>query len=334
VSSRILDIPSRTALAAAVSASGLCGRVAATDLVPLARRGLAHLHWRIRGRGLVLRVPVGREPDLLARQAETFRRMAPSGHTPRLHGVVAASDRLPGGALVVEEIRGRDPVVPRDLPALAAALAAIHGLPLPPEAARAPLASPAEPFQATLATIERHLELAWPSLPADVRAPLAAARDEARAYAARHAAALAAAPRALVITDAHPRNFIVRADGRAICVDLEKALYGAPAIDLAHATLPAAVAWGRAGERLTAADRQRFLAAYFRRRGPAAAQAIEPWLGPMSALVWLRTTAAFAAFQAGGAARILGPDARRIAQRAITSALDPKALAAHRPQWA
>ena len=333
MSNRVPKIPSRAVLAHAVTGSGLCGKLAATDLVPLARRGLAHLHWRLRGKGLLLRVPVDGVPDLLARQAETFRRMAPSGHTPRLHGVIAASERLPGGALVVEAVRGRDPVVPRDLLAIAAALAAIHDLPLPPPDARPPLLSPADPFQATLATIERHLDLAWPALPAAVRAPLAAAREEARAYAMQHAAALAAAPRALVITDAHPRNFIIRADGRAICVDLEKALYGAPAIDLAHATLPAAIAWGRAGERVTQADRQRFLAAYFRGRGPAAA-AIKPWLGPMTSLVWLRTTAAFAAFQTGGAARILGPAARRIAERAIARALDPKELAAHRPEWA
>ena len=331
MSNRVANIPSRTALAAAVTASGLCGKVASTDLVPLARRGLAHLHWRLRGAGLLLRVPVVRDGHgaaSLAQQAETFRRMAPSGHTPRLYGMVPVSERLPGGALVVQAIRGRDPLVPRDLPAIAAALAAIHDLPLPPAGERPPLASPADPFAATLATIDRHLDVAWPSLPAGVRDPLAAARDWARAYAAQHAAELAAAPRTLVITDAHPRNFIISTDGRAVCVDLEKALYGAPAIDLAHAVLPAAIAWGRAGERLTPADRQRFLAAYFRRRGPAAARAIEPWLGPMTKLVSLRTAAAFAAFRARGAARILGPGARRIAERAIARALDPKALAA------
>ncbi len=325
--------PSRTALAAALTAQGAYGDVAASDLIELPHRGLAHRHWRLRGRAILLRVPLAggaAAAGTLETQAEAFRRLAPSGHAPRLHGVLAPSPRLPGGALIVEQVRGRAPVVPRDFPALAAALAAIHELALPPAGARAPLPSPPEPFAATRATIERHLEIAWPSLDEPVRTQLAAERDWARAYAADHAAALRAAPRTLVVTDAHPRNFILRADGRTVCVDLEKAMYGAPGIDLAHAMLPAAIAWGRAGERITEADRERFVNVYFAKRGRGAEAAMRPTLAAMQRLTWLRTTAAFAAFRAGGAGRVLGPAARRLAARAIARALDPKRMEADR----
>lgn len=323
--------PSRTALAAALTAYGAQGPVAAGDLIELPRRGLAHRHWRLRGRAALVRVPLaGGSREGLEAQAEAFRRMSASGHAPRFHAVVPPSARLPGGALVVEEIRGRAPVVPRDFGALAAALAAIHDLPLPPAAARPPLPSPADPFAATLATIERHLDLAWPTLDPTVRGELAAEREWARSYAARHAPTLGDGPRALIITDTHPRNFVMRADGRAMCVDLEKAMYAAPAIDLAHAMLPAAIAWGRHGERVRAADRERFTAAYFARRARVVEAAMRPTLAAFQRLIWLRTTAAFAAFRAGGAGRVLGPAARRLAARAIAETLDPKRLAASR----
>lgn len=332
MSSRIPP-PRRTALAAALAADRAYGAVGAGDLVELPHRGLAHRHWRVRGKAVLLRVPLAGGTGAamaLERQAEAFRRMSASGHAPKLLGVLAPSAGLPGGALIVEEIRGRAPVVPRDFAALAAALAAIHDLNLPPSSGRAPLPSPDEPFAATLATIERHLESAWPSLNAAIRTQLAAERDWARSYAARHGAVLRKAPRTLIVTDAHPRNFVLRADGRAVCVDLEKAMYAHPAIDLAHATLPAAIAWGRAGERVGDADRERFFAAYFDRRGRAVEAAIRPTLPAIQRLVWLRTTAAFAAFRAGGAGRVLGPAARRLAARAIARALEPRRMAADR----
>jgi hypothetical protein len=313
-----------------LSAHGAYGAVAAGDLVELPHRGLAHRHWRLRGQHVLLRVPLAGGPAaaaVLERQAATFRRLSASGHVPQLYGVLAPTPRMPGGALIVEEVRGRAPVVPRDLPALAQALAAIHALPLPPERARAPLAAPAEPFAATLATIEHHLATARPTLSPALGTWLAAELAWARGHAALHAGELRRSPRALIVTDAHPRNFIVRADGRAVCIDLERAMYAAPGIDLAHATLPAAIAWGRQGERVTAADRERFLAAYFARRGRDAEAAIRPTLPALERLIRLRTTAAFAAFRASGAGRVLGPAARRLAERAIARALDPKRLA-------
>ena len=322
-------LPTRTALAAALTAQGAYGPVRAGDLVELPRRGLAHRHWRLRGHAVLLRAPLlggDTAAAALARQAEAFGRMSASGHAPRLRGTVMPTARLPGGALIVEEVRGRAPVVPRDFAALAAALAAIHALPLPPEAARAPLPSPVDPFADTLAIIERHLDRAWPTLNHAQRTRFAAERDWARRTAAEQGRALRAGPRTLVVTDAHPRNFILRADGRAVCVDLEKAMYGAPAIDLAHAMLPAAIAWGRQGERVTPADRGRFLNAYLKRRGMDAAEALGPRFDLWQRLTALRTMAAFAAFRASGAGGVLGPAARRLARRAIALALMTGAL--------
>jgi rSAM/selenodomain-associated transferase 2 len=47
----------------------------------------------------------------------------------------------------------------------------------------------------------------------------------------------------LVAFDAHPGNFIVREDGRAMLVDLEKCRYSHPGLDLAHATLYTSTTW-------------------------------------------------------------------------------------------
>jgi hypothetical protein len=261
------------------------------------------------------------------------RSSASSRHFAAWPPASAPSIGLPGGALIVSAVRGRAPRLPQDLPAIAQTLASIHALPLPPPNARTPLASPEDPFAATLAVIERHLALGAavfvPAARAQIDAELAWARD----YAGTHAAELRRSPRTLVLTDTHPRNFVRRADGTAIAVDLEKALYGAPAIDLAHAVLPSAIAWARDGEKVSPADRRRFLAAYFKHRGKAAEEELRPFLAPMQRLTWLRTTAAFAAFRASKADRVMGATARALARRAIATALDPETMALSRRQW-
>ena len=82
--------------------------VAAGDLEPMPVKGLVHAHIRIKGRGLVLRVPrlshFGHDPvRSLAYQAACFERAWPSGATPELYGVIPVQPRIPNGALVVEE---------------------------------------------------------------------------------------------------------------------------------------------------------------------------------------------------------------------------------------
>src|SRR4051812_26014632 len=117
--------PSRKTLAAAVRAHRFLGPIIPADLAELPRSGLAHRHWRIRGTAFLLRLPLTTDPAAIEGEIETFRRMAPSGHVPELHGVLPPTDGLPGGALIVGAVRGRAPRLPEDLPAIARALAAI-----------------------------------------------------------------------------------------------------------------------------------------------------------------------------------------------------------------
>ncbi len=213
---------------------------------PLPDKGLAHWHVRLPGSGLLARVPKQSQMNLpaaenLAYQAACFARAAPSGHVPRLHAVLAPSSQLPRGALLVEEIIGQPARLPHDLPALVQALAAIHALPLPPDAERAPLLHPADPMAALLHEIAQqaqHLDAA--NLPAASRAGIDAVWAQLQAACARRAQPW---PQRLMAFDAHPGNFLLRADGSAVLVDLEKARYGVAALDVAHATLVTSTTW-------------------------------------------------------------------------------------------
>ena len=213
---------------------------------PLPDKGLAHWHVRLPGSGLLARVPKQSQMNLpaaenLAYQAACFARAAPSGHVPRLHAVLAPSHHLPRGALLVEEIVGCPARLPHDLPALVQALAAIHALPLPPDAERAPLLNPADPMAALLNEIAQqaqHLDAA--KLPAASRAGIDAVWAPLKAACAQRTRPW---PQRLIAFDAHPGNFLLRADGRAVLVDLEKARYGAAALDVAHATLVTSTTW-------------------------------------------------------------------------------------------
>jgi aminoglycoside phosphotransferase (APT) family kinase protein len=229
----VIASPSAEDIAAAIPLAA----IRPADLVPMRAKGMAHAHWRIAGRSLVVRVPRWSQIDLdpaanLTNEATAFRRGHASGHLPRLDAVVAPSARLPMGALIVAEIRGRPPRVPEDMPAVARALAAIHSLPLPPIGLRAPLADPADPILATVALIERQ------STRIDAADLAAVTRDRLRAEMA-WAATLGSEgpPTALVGTDVHPGNFLLDPQEKAWFVDPERMQYGHPALDLAHATI-------------------------------------------------------------------------------------------------
>lgn len=224
--------PAAADLAAALALPG----IGPDDLRPLRAKGMAHAHWRVAGRRIVVRVPRWSQTDLdpaanLANEAAAYRRAAPSGHVPRLIDVLAPTDRLPMGALLVAAVDGRPPRLPDDLPAVARALAAIHALPLPDPADRPPLSSPADPVRATADLIVR--QAAWFD-----RIALAPAVRTALSDAVAWAAGLPGAgpPSALVGVDVHPGNFLIDADGWAWFVDPERMQYGLPALDLAHAT--------------------------------------------------------------------------------------------------
>ncbi|AIB14370.1 aminoglycoside phosphotransferase (plasmid) [Azospirillum argentinense] len=277
-------------------------------LEPMPRRGVAHDHVRLPGKGLVARVPrwsqLGLDPFAnLEQQATAFRRAAPSGHTPELAAVLPPGPDLPMGALVVTEIVGRPPRLPGDMPAIARALAALHALPLPPDGERAPLPAPADPVAATLAQVER--QAVWferAGLAPDALALLEREFDDARAF---HCAA--PIPITLVGSDVHPGNFLIDAAGKAWFTDLEKAQYGHPAIDLAHASLYTSTKWEREVAAVLAPDEvAAFHEAWEAAVPPALAEAVRPWRQPLRRLTWLRTLSWMARWRVEGAA--LSPD--------------------------
>ena len=208
-------------------------------------KGLAHVHLRLVGSGLLARVPKQSQmgldaPSHLAYEAACFERAAPCGHTPQIHGVLAPTAALPRGALLVQEIVGRPLWLAQDLDAMLQALAALHALPVPAPAARAPLLDPADPLAALLAEIDSQAQ----HLDAALLAPLARERIDAELLRLRTLCASSPRPlKQLICFDAHPGNFLVEASGRAVLVDLEKARYGAAPLDLAHATLYTSTTW-------------------------------------------------------------------------------------------
>jgi hypothetical protein len=232
-----------TRLAAALEVQG--GPWSKAVLEPLRDKGLAHDHIRLAGTGALARLPKQSQlglpaQDNLAYQAACFERTAASGHTPRLLGVLPPGDALPRGGLLVEEIKGRPARLPQDLPAIMRALAAIHMLALPAAALRPPLMDAPDPLAALLADIEAqalHLDAA--QLDAPVRSVVGTGIAQLRKLCTQ-------APRParqLISFDAHPGNFMIRPDGEAVLVDLEKCRYSYPGLDLAHATLYTSTTW-------------------------------------------------------------------------------------------
>ena len=261
-----------------------------TALQPLPDRGLAHLHVRLEGTGTLARIPkqsqVGLGPEAnLRHEAACFERAGDSGHTPRLSGTLPVSPQLPRGALLVEEIEGRPAELPADLPAIAAALAAIHRLPLPAASDRAPLASPHDPLRALVGEIDAQaVHLPQARLAPEVRRAL---EDELEALG--QLAKEEQRPGVhLIAFDAHPGNFVLRARGDAVLVDLEKCRYSHPGLDLAHATLYTSTTWDvAANAALSVAEVAAFYAAWAREAGPALAAAAQPWHVALRRAMWL-----------------------------------------------
>jgi hypothetical protein len=268
----------------------------AGELVPMREKGVAHAHFSLPRHGLVLRVPRLSQWALppaenLAYQAACFRRAEPSRATPRLRAVLPVSANLPRGALLVEAIVGRPPRLPADMDCLATALARLHALPLPAPSDRAPLVDHFRegPIAGTLAVIERQAPaLDEAGLPVATRGALLAELAWARRFAGD--AKGVDQPIALVGTDTHPGNFILRENGDAVLVDLEKMLYGSPAIDLAHCSLPTSTTWDLDVQTvLSPVETAAFYTRYLELVGAAAAARLRPWLAPCRRLTWLRT---------------------------------------------
>lgn len=212
---------------------------------PMADKGLAHWHFRLPGTGWIARVPKQSQMNLpaeanLAYQSACFVRAAPSGHTPKLLGVLSPSKHLPRGAFLVGEAVGRPARLPGDLSAIMETLASIHALALPDEGVRQPLLDPADSLRALMCEVDAqatHLDAA--NLASTSRAGIDAVRERVRAGTAF----ACAMPKRLIAFDAHPGNFLIRDNGVAVLVDLEKARYGMPSLDVAHATLVTSTTW-------------------------------------------------------------------------------------------
>lgn len=258
-------------------------------LVPLPDKGLAHDHVRLQCTGWLARLPKQSQLGLSAQdnldyQRACFERAAASGHTPVLHGVLSPSAHLPRGAFLVQAIEGRPARLPHDLPALATALAALHALPLPEVAARPPLINAADPLQSLVQEIElQATHLATAQLPAAVLAAIE--RERTRLQGRVNGTDRPA--RCLIAFDAHPGNFIVQPDRRAVLVDLEKCRYAHPGLDLAHATLYTSTTWDVDTHAVLTADEVLgFYADWAHAVGPLGTAAW-PWHGALRRAMWL-----------------------------------------------
>lgn len=312
---------------------GGLGHATASGLVPLETRGLNHAHIRVGGDGTLLRIPRlsahGLSPeDNLAYQAACFSRSAPSGAVPALHGTVPPQEGVPWGALVIEEVPGSAPRMPEHLPSIAWALAAIHRLPPPEGRRRAPLLHHRDPIRATLAVIAAQagfIETA--GIGPDAKRMLREELDRVEGAAGWSGAP--DHPVTLVGTDTHPGNFLVDGDGTAVFVDLEKMLYGSPAIDLAHATLYTSTMWDPdIAAALTAEETEGFHQAYLSALPKALADRIRPWIGPMRRLTWLRTMTWLARWRVETADSAAAPGPARLGEvlRRFDDYFDPATI--------
>jgi len=285
--------------------------LADATLVPLPDKGLAHDHVRLVGTGVLARVPKQSQMGLAARdnlvyQSACFERASASAHTPRLHGWLAPSQHLQRGALLVEDIVGRSAQLPQDLGAIAEAMAAWHRLPLPVEAARAPLLNADDPLHALVADIETQAAH-WPSaaLDATVSQAIQSQLTQLRSLCEQGERPA----RRLIAFDGHPGNFLVRADGSAVLVDLEKCRYSYPALDLAHATLYTSTTWDADSHAVLTTDET---IGFYRRWAQAVGDAVpeaQAWHMPLRRAMWLWSVTWCAKWRVlSGQARAAGAD--------------------------
>ncbi len=273
--------------------------------VPLERlkdKGLAHDHVRLCGTGVLARIPKQSQLQLsahdnLAYQRACFERASPAGSTPHLRGVLPPSLHLPRGALLVEEIIGRNATLPGDLGLVARALASIHALPLPDAAERHPLINTSDPLLAMLHEVSeqaRHLTAAA------VGSHVESVVDAEIARLRNACAKSSRPPRHLIAFDGHPGNFIIRgsvgssADSQsaspeqAVLVDLEKCRYSYPGLDLAHATLYTSTTWDLDSHAvLQVADVVGAYTAWAKAVGVVSADIAQAWHVPLRRAMWL-----------------------------------------------
>ena len=294
--------PLLTSLAAALHASG--SPWASAPLERLKDKGLAHDHVRLRGTGVLARIPKQSQlwltaSDNLAYQRACFERASAAGHAPHLRGMLAPSPHLPRGALLVEEIVGRNAAVPADLGLIVQALASIHRCPLPPAGERHPLINAPDPLKAMLDEVTAQAQ----------HVPAASVGSEVEAVIHAELARLRQAcerperpQRHLIAFDGHPGNFIIRvvtragarttagvdSQSEAVLVDLEKCRYSYPGFDLAHATLYTSTTWDVDSHAvLDLADVVGAYATWARAVGTVASSTAKVWHVPLRRAMWL-----------------------------------------------
>ncbi len=291
--------------AQALLATRLGGRAVldVADLQPLADQGLAHDHLRLGDSGLVARLPKQSQwqhapDDNLRYQAACFARLATSGVTPRCHALLPVSASLPFGGLLVDYIEGRRADAARDMTAIALCLARIHTSPEPHETERAidsvALADQSQVVSANLPEIDRQLAFIdrYP-LSGEARALLLALRAELD-QVLRQGDRDGDLPRYAIANDTHPGNYRIQPGAagepaRAVLVDLEKAAFGNPGIDLAHASAYTSTTWEPQGTAaLSQAQVTDFYRGYLAAVPTGMADALQPWLLVTRRLLYLR----------------------------------------------
>ncbi len=269
------------------------GSTALEELQPLEVKGLAHDHVEVKGRNLLLRVPKQSQFAMAAAenlnyQAACFRRVGESGHAPALEAVIAPCKSVSMGALLVEQIDGRPPSLPQDLGALAECMARVHALPVPDTTQRPPLEDHPNPVAGAMKEIEQQARfLDEAALSAEARQEIESELAWARLFAAETEGQ--SQPQTLVLTDTHPGNFLIDPEGRAIIVDLEKALYGSPATDLAHATIYSSTTWDTdVYADLSIDEIAAFYQRYLETIPEELAESLRPWMLPLRRITLLR----------------------------------------------
>lgn len=260
------------------------------QLAVLPGKGLAHDHVLIADTQLLLRIPKQSQMRLSASanlhyQMACFERMQSSLHTPICYAVIPPSSKLQMGALLVQKIRGRYVESAADFQLIAKTLASIHRLPLVSSDARAPLTEQKNPMSETLSEVEKQAAfLAQANLNSDskcmIKSELQKARDDVRR--------LPRSSVSLISFDAHPGNFLIDGQGKAILVDLDKARYSGCGLDLAHATLYTSTTWDTdINIRLSLEDINEFYATWSVEVGKTISSRAQSYLIPMRRLMWL-----------------------------------------------
>jgi Phosphotransferase enzyme family len=282
------DDPLCQALARALAQQGNSHHSA--TLERLKDKGLAHDHVRLVGTSMLARIPKQSQMQLsaldnLAYQSACFTRASATGYAPQLMGQLWPCEDLPRGALLVEEIVGRDATLPNDLTAIVQSLAAMHALDLPLAPARAPLLSAPDPLRDLLAEVQTQAGYFCASDAAP--ASLTMVHTELEKF--KQLCDSSARPsQCLIAFDGHPGNFVLRADGHAILVDLEKCRYSYAPLDLAHATLYTSTTWDiDAHTVLSTEDVAQAYAAWELAVGSEVAQTARPWHVPLRRAMWL-----------------------------------------------